>query len=57
MAPDRADLLTAQGLPDRLTALDRIVVKEEAPVTGHHLLRDRRGTGLNVEPHAAQDRE
>src|SRR5262249_28101307 len=42
VAPDGADLLSPEGLPDALPALHGAVIKEHLPVSTDHLLRDGR---------------
>ena len=55
--PDRADLLSPEGLPPPLPMVDGIVVKHHTSIGADDLLWDRRRARLHLESHAVQDSE
>jgi hypothetical protein len=55
--PDRADLLSPEGLSPPLPMVDGIVVKHHTSIGADDLLWDRRRARLHLEAHAAQDSE
>ena len=57
MAPDGADFLAADGLPDVLTVLNGGAVEQHAAIGGDHLGGDGRCVVQNLDADAAQDRE
>jgi hypothetical protein len=57
MAPDGADLLSPQGLPDALPTLYGTAIKEHLPVRADDMLRDWRHLRDRPYPDAAEHGE
>jgi hypothetical protein len=57
VAPDGADLLSPEGLPDALPTLHGVVIKEHLPVRTDHLLRDGRRLRDRPDPDTTEHGE
>jgi hypothetical protein len=55
VAPDRADLLTAEALPDLLAVEDGVARGEELAARGHHALGDGRRLPVDLAAEEAEE--